>query len=51
MTSSPKPGPDHQCESWQIRRDADGARYCAACGERLSADVRPVRDGETEVLL
>lgn len=22
----------HQCESWQIRRNADGDRYCAACG-------------------
>jgi hypothetical protein len=24
--------PAHQCESWQIRRGADGRKYCAACG-------------------
>ena len=29
-------GPKHQCESWQIRRNADdGGRYCAGCGATI----------------
>lgn len=30
-------GPAHQCESWQIRRNADdGGRYCAGCGATIA---------------
>lgn len=25
----------HQHEGWQIREDAEGRHYCAACGERV----------------
>lgn len=24
----------HQCEAWELREGADGARYCAACGKQ-----------------
>lgn len=43
MTSDPKPGLSHECESWQIRRHPSGGRYCAACGALQSREGTPAQ--------
>jgi hypothetical protein len=32
LLALPGADPAHQCETWMIRRNIDGGRYCAACG-------------------